>query len=128
MKYKLFVILLLFIFGTVGCINQTMPSVESINERKTLNKSKYNEYECINLETELISLETKQAQYTFSFDVKNVSGEDVHYGLCWYLEILNNGNWYTIDFLRDENGQIIGEWVDIALILPKEVEKKIEIW
>ena len=129
MTPSIFIFIFAFlVLSITGCANDT-PEFTEITDaslESALELSKYNAREYMVVNAELISLENEDKQYDLIFDVKNLSGEDIYYGLRWYLEILKDGDWYRIDFLRDENGDV-GEVIDMAIILENNKHAKIKV-
>ncbi len=124
MKWKLLIFVCLFLL--IGCTDNTTEIIENVDDIPALEISKYNNYENVNVNASLLSLESADKQYNLMFSVKNMSDEDIFYGLRWYLEILKDGDWYRIDFLQNKNGSY-AEVKDIAIVLEDNIQTKIEV-
>lgn len=70
-------------------------------EKKELIISKYNEDAILNFEVISNGMIIDSENYSVCFKVKNNTGDDILFGAQWYLEVMREENWYTIDYNRD---------------------------
>lgn len=102
-KTKTFIINFILILMFSGCTVKT----------NQLTASPYLDRNQIEIESEFMGLLENNGDYKLSFTIKNNTGKEILFGTQWYLEVLKEECWYTIDYKKKD----FLEWDMYAIIL-----------
>ena len=110
---KLLIITLILCIIFTGCAES----------KDTLSISRFNSRDILNTESDLINIITGDNKYSLIFTVTNNTCNDINYGTKWYLEMLDEENWYTIEFKLQDSY----DWLDVLLVFYDGEQKELNI-
>lgn len=132
MSYKISVILLILtLLCLPGCAknpeNQNPSDTEAESMEKVMWLSEYTKYPLLKVNEDTAVWQIGKETCTLRTRIVNNSGKELYFGTRWILEMQCDGEWYTFDYVRDENGDIAGFFEDVLYILPPAQKTDLDI-